>query len=180
MAKICFRCGKEKDISEFYKHTQMADGYLNKCKTCTKLDSERKRQEIISDPKRLDKERKRQREKYHRLNYREKHNPSYGDKKISSNKYKQKHPEKQLAKNATQVLISKTPGNHFHHWSYNKEHYKDIIELSSKDHYTIHRFIKYDQKTLKYKDLSDNLLDTKEKHETYVYSILKLTNENTN
>lgn len=36
--KRCFKCGKEKELGLFYKHPQMGDGHLNKCKTCTKKD----------------------------------------------------------------------------------------------------------------------------------------------
>lgn len=36
--KTCFKCGIPKDVEQFYKHPQMADGRLGKCKDCTKAD----------------------------------------------------------------------------------------------------------------------------------------------
>ena len=57
MEKVCFKCQILKPLSDFYKHKQMGDGHLNKCKDCTKKDVGKHREENLEKIREYDRNR---------------------------------------------------------------------------------------------------------------------------
>lgn len=163
--KKCFKCGRILPLTEFYKHSKMVDGYLNKCKECTKKDVHRNYEKKIKDSEWLEKERVRGRNKYERL-----YKPDY-----LRNSFKFDKPYERIISNnnANRDLKKRgynTDGKEAHHWNYNEP--KQVFLLTTEAHHKIHQFI-----VVNYDDgfcytLSGNKLDTIAETITYYKQIL--------
>jgi ribosomal protein S27AE len=57
MQKTCFKCRQIKPLTEFYKHSAMGDGHLNKCKSCTRADVRNNRQAKADQYREFDRQR---------------------------------------------------------------------------------------------------------------------------
>lgn len=75
MNKKCFKCGEVKNLSEFYKHKQMKDGRVNKCKVCNKKDVSDHRVENIDRIRKYDRDRGNRQSKQYLKDYRD-NNPN--------------------------------------------------------------------------------------------------------
>ncbi len=134
--KTCFKCGIRQSLDGFYKHPRMKDGYLNKCKNCTKTDSLLNRRKNEDYYNKYDRDRAKL---FHRKQ----------SMKIIHEKWKVKFPEKRKAhiifNNAIRDnKIKKLPcwecGNvevEGHHPDYDQP--LQVVWLCTKHHKEIHR-----------------------------------------
>lgn len=85
--KTCFKCGAEKPLTEFYKHKQMSDGHLGKCKSCTKNDVFKHRHESQFREKVLayDRQRGSRQDKSYHDSHRERNQVEYRARNAVSN-----------------------------------------------------------------------------------------------
>lgn len=160
--KICFKCGVEKEFSKFYKHPQMGDGHLNKCKECTKTDVKNTYLINVEDIKYVQKERLRSREKYSRL------------------KHKMKpmaHPETKTVSKSLRSRGVDLIGKEIHHWDYNS--LLDVFLLNPRAHKLVHKYLKFHEETKMFTSVIDGqLLDTKQKHYELIMQVFSLNTVN--
>ena len=159
--KVCIgECGLEKPISEFYAHPSMTFGVDSKCKECVKARAKLRHHRLTEDPKFVEKERARHRDKYHRLGYKEQ------QKEWDKNKpWKNSNIYKGLRNKYYKDLPREFE---LHHWNYNDAYLKDVFILDIKDHKNLHNSLFLDvEKRIFYLE-DGTYLDTKEKHREYI------------
>lgn len=135
--KLCTSCFVEKDLeAEFYKHSAMADGYLNKCKECVKNRVTKHRDANIYRIREYDRKRLKEnpeRKLQHRAN---------------TIKFRTENPEKYAAQTAVgnairdgklkrQTCRECGKKAHAHHEDYSKP--LDVIWLCPVHHAEIHK-----------------------------------------
>jgi len=150
--KKCFKCGEINPLSEFYKHPQMGDGHLNKCKECTKKDARKHRKDNSEYCKEYDKKRAML---PHRVEARKEYSQTDKGKKViyeADKRYKKNNKQKvkatrKIAYYLSKGYIEKKPciicGDtkaHAHHPDYNYP--LDVIWLCPKHHKEEHNRIR--------------------------------------
>ena len=156
--KVCFKCKRELPLSEFYKHPQMGDGHLNKCKDCTRQDVKKNYLKNSQSEEYMEKEQARGREKYHRL---------YVGMNTAAKIRKQKiFPGLRGARKRFGVTLDKNL--ELHHWDY--KNLDSVFVLDRRLHRRLHKAITLNLEEGIYY-FGQVKLDSAEKHERVIYGI---------
>lgn len=174
MNKICRHCKELKLLSDFHKRAKSIDGHGRLCKKCDHI------QRMAWLHKKRENKEWHEAEKLHRRTksrdekWNEKYKSVHSNRSETSSNYLKKYPEKYNAHIASQRMPKLNDSSHLHHWSYNEQHHKDVIELSIADHSKSHSYMVYDQQFFMYRRSDTNeLLDTRRKHEDFILNFLK-------
>jgi hypothetical protein len=83
--KKCMKCGEDKELTFFYPHSAMKDGFLNKCKECTKLDVGKHRKANLEKIRKYDRDRGNRQSSEYLKEYRKKYPEKYRAMSIVNN-----------------------------------------------------------------------------------------------
>lgn len=152
VTKTCFKCGRTLPISKFYKLSHARDGYMGKCKDCTKEDVRQNYAKKSKDEAYMEKERVRGREKYLRLY-------SSGQKSLRHVAKESFYPSLRGSKKHLRIKCSRD--FELHHWNYNL--IDSVIIMPRALHHRLHTRINLNLTEGIYYQ-GDIPLDTVEKH----------------
>jgi len=161
-SKVCIRCKQRKGVSEYYAHKQMGDGRLNKCKACCKAQAKIRHHKLMKNPEFHEAEQARGREKYKRLNYKEKF-AYLKDKYPWKNNYVYKNLRRDLSKN-----VGLPKDIELHHWCYVEEKLRDVFVLDKFTHRRLHQLIEVNIEERIFYTNSGDKLDSREKHKEFI------------
>lgn len=168
--QVCRKCGKVFPLNNFCKHSSTANRHRKECKACDSVYHKDRLAALKADPTQYEKRQAIIRDKARKMRGIAK-GATPEQKKRLCNQWKTRYPEKYAAHIACSNW-EKTPGVNVHHWSYNEEHRKDVIRLTTAQHALAHRFMTYDQERMMYRRLDGTLIDTREAAIAY-YATLK-------
>ena len=127
LLKRCFKCQQVLPRSEFYKHKQMADGLLGKCKPCTKKDSTERRNSKIEEVRVYDRSREHKSRPNYQREYRESNPLKYQAHCVVNNAVRDGR-----LKSLPCEVCSIAKGVHAHHEDYSKP--LDVVWLCAIHH----------------------------------------------
>lgn len=136
ITKECFKCGIVKNLDEFYRHQQMADNHVNKCKECYKKDVRKHRELNIEKIRAYDRKRgktrhRREGNREREIEYRKQFPDKYKAKTMVNNAVRDGRLKKGKC-----VICGTTKRIEGHHEDYSKP--LSVVWLCSKHHSAIH------------------------------------------
>jgi hypothetical protein len=111
--KECFKCKRVLPLSSFYRHKQMSDGHIGKCKECAKCDARKNRDKNLDYYRDYDRKRGNRQDPSYLKEYRERYPVKYKAHNLVNNAIRAGH----LKRKPCAECLS-TDGTHAHHDDY--------------------------------------------------------------
>ena len=139
--KKCFKCLSIKPLTDFYKHSEMADGHVNKCKECNKNDVIENREKRLYYYRDYDRKRGNRQTPEYKKNYSEK----YPNKRKAHHIVNNAIRSKKLFKEPCEICGS-FYRPHAHHDDYSKP--LEVRWLCDPHHRKLHRLARLKRRAI--------------------------------